>query len=80
MLPLSHYPILLITLNYMQVASSARTFFLHITARRIFFRQVSLAGIFFGGELSPHLRLFLMVRLKQTIIQHLSYSECLIAF
>ena len=36
-------------------------FFLRITARRIFFRQVFFAGILFW-ELSPHLRLFLMVR------------------
>ena len=35
--------------------------FLGITACRIFFRPVSLAGIFFC-ELSPHLRLFPMVR------------------
>ena len=39
----------------------SKFFFLRITARRIFFRQVSLAEIFFW-ELSPHLRLFLIVR------------------
>ena len=61
MLPFSPYPILLITLNTMLVASSDRIFFfffLLITLRRIF--------CLFGGEgreFSPHLRLFLMVRL-----------------
>ena len=46
------YHILLITSNAVYVASSARIFFLRITPRRIFL-----------GELSPHLWLFLMVRL-----------------
>ena len=63
--PFSQYAMLLITLNALHVASSAITFFSRITAHWIFFfRQVSLAGIFLWGgrELSPHLRLFLMVR------------------
>ena len=44
MLPFTHYPILLITLSAIHVASSARISFLRITAGRIFFRLVSLAG------------------------------------
>ena len=60
MLPFSPYPILLTTLNAMLVASS----------ERIFFNVSPFAGFFLykffggggGGELSPHLRLFLMVR------------------
>ena len=54
------YPTLLITLNAIFVASSA-IFFSTYHRWQDFFRQVSLAGIFFG-ELSPHLRLFLMFR------------------
>ena len=50
----------------MHVASSAITFFTYHRPLEVFFRQVSLEGIFFfgggGGGLSPHLRLFLMVR------------------
>ena len=52
-LPFPNYPILLITLNAMHVTSPARIFFLLITASRIFFRQVSLAGIFFLGNCHP---------------------------
>ena len=52
--PFYQNAMLLITLNAMHIASSAITFFLRIAARRsFFFRQVSLAGIFFfwgGGE------------------------------
>ena len=58
MLPFSPFPILLITLNTMFVAYS-EIFFLSFTYRRsqdFYFRQVSLAGIFFG-RLLPHLRL-----------------------
>ena len=62
--PFSQYAMLLITLNAMHVASSAITFFHVSPPTGFFFRQVSLAGIFlwWGRELSPHLRLFLMVR------------------
>ena len=58
--PTPPYPTLLITLNAILVASSAN-FFFYVSPLAGFFRQVSLAGIFFG-ELSPHLRLFLMFR------------------
>ena len=60
MLPPPPYPTLLITLNAILVASSA-IFFSTYHRSQDFFRQVSLAGIFFW-ELSPHLRLFLMFR------------------
>ena len=61
--PFSQYAMLLITLNAMHVASSAITFFLRITAHWIFFLdKFPLQEFFCGGELSPHLRLFLMVR------------------
>ena len=59
-LPPPPYPTLLITLNAIFVASSA-IFFSTYHRWQDFFRQVSLAGIFFW-ELSPHLRLFLMFR------------------
>ena len=59
-LPPPLYPTLLITLNAILVASSAIFFSTYHRSQDIF-RQVSLAAIFFW-ELSPHLRLFLMVR------------------
>ena len=61
MLLFPNYPILLITFEAMHVASAARIFFHVSPLAWHFFRVVSLAGIF-SGKLSPHLRLFLMVR------------------
>ena len=49
MLPFSPYPMLLITLNTMLVASSDIIFFLLITLRRIFF----LFGVGGGAILTP---------------------------
>ena len=49
MLPFSPYPMLLITLNTMLVASSDIIFFLLITLRRIFF----LFGVGGGGDFNP---------------------------
>ena len=85
MLPFSPYPILLITLNYMHVAFSARTFFLRITARRIFFQTSFPCRIFFffwggGGDCHPTAGYLKWSVPKQTNIQHLSYIECFTAF
>ena len=54
----TQYTMLLITLNAMHVASSAITFFTYHRPLEVFFRQVSLAGIFFlvgggGGIVTP---------------------------
>ena len=54
MLPFHPYPTLLITLNAVHVAG-------------FFFAQASLAEISFW-ELSPHLRLFLMVRPRSPLL------------
>ena len=67
MLPFSPYAILLITLNAMLVASSERIFFFYVSPfTGLFLDKFSLQDFFFGegdgGELSPHFRLFLMVR------------------
>ena len=64
MLPFSPYPILLTTLNAMLVASSERIFFNVSPFAGFFLYKFSLQEFVFfgGGELSPHLRLFLMVR------------------
>ena len=61
MLPFPPYPILLITLNAMHVASSARIFFTFHRSQECFLDKFPLQEFF--GEFSPHLRLFLMVRL-----------------
>ena len=56
--PFSQYAMLLITLNAMHIASSAITFFFtYHRSQEVFFRQGE--G---GGEFSPRLRFFLMVR------------------
>ena len=68
MLPFSPYPILLITLNAMLVASSERIFFFYVSPfTGLFLDKFSLQDFFCGGgggggELSPHFRLFLIVR------------------
>ena len=53
MLPFPPYPILLITLDAMNVASSARIFFDVSPLAGIFFRQVSFAEIFWGIVTPP---------------------------
>ena len=61
MLPFSPYPILLITLNTMLVTSSERMFF-YVSPFARFFFQTSFSCRNFLGRLSPHLRVFLIVR------------------